>query len=376
MKKPGSSLKIKKQGGDFSHPDDKKYARWRGFSQWPSVVFHWPKKQALQAGKVSHDKEGKATLNLQVLKSGFYRLVYETKDRFGAKFKTQKDFLVVGKKNRINFPLIAASSKHSYKPGETFKLIVHSGFEKQKVHYTFRRKNEILKQGFVYSGSGFDTIELPITEKLRGGFSYAVHALNDYQMNQIQGSVSVPWTNKQLQVEFESFRDRLRPGSKEKFRVIVKKAKEKNTLKEAAEVLAYMYDRSLDAFRGHSPPSPLNSYPSYTYFPYPLSTNLGIAPQSHVYGYNFYSIPSTPYLSPDSFRFLSSYGIGGLGRRKGMRYKEGLALPASSRMQFADDADAGMELAEAEESAFSAKDSLGRMDKKNQAPAKKNESQT
>ncbi|MCK4652939.1 MAG: hypothetical protein KAU01_00670, partial [Candidatus Cloacimonetes bacterium] len=58
--------------------------------------------------------------------------------------------------------------------------------------------------------------------------------------------VTVPWTNKQLKLEFETFRDKLLPGEKEEWRI---KIKDKEGDKVAAEMLATLYDASLDAFR-------------------------------------------------------------------------------------------------------------------------------
>ncbi len=67
----------------------------------------------------------------------------------------------------------------------------------------------------------------------------------------------MPWDDKELKVDFATFRDRLRPGQSETWRVTVTGATPGATaLKETAELLAYMYDRSLDAFAPHHPPSP------------------------------------------------------------------------------------------------------------------------
>ncbi|MBK9451322.1 MAG: hypothetical protein IPN95_18320 [Bacteroidetes bacterium] len=61
--------------------------------------------------------------------------------------------------------------------------------------------------------------------------------------------VNVPWTNKQLQIEFATFRDKLLPGAKEEWLVKIKGPKGE---KVVAELLATMYDQSLDAFRTQS----------------------------------------------------------------------------------------------------------------------------
>ena len=58
----------------------------------------------------------------------------------------------------------------------------------------------------------------------RGGFTVSLMALRDDQFMSETASVLVPWDNKELAVEFATFRDKLRPGSKETWRVTVKGA--------------------------------------------------------------------------------------------------------------------------------------------------------
>ena len=74
--------------------------------------------------------------------------------------------------------------------------------------------------------------------------------------------ITVPWTNKDLTVEYATFRDKTLPGSEEKWKVKISGFKKE---KVAAEMLASMYDASLDQFRGHTWGEP-NIWTQY--FPY------------------------------------------------------------------------------------------------------------
>ena len=73
--------------------------------------------------------------------------------------------------------------------------------------------------------------------------------------------VFVPWDNKDLGISFSTFRDKLTPGGRETWRVTVKTPGGKPADKGAAELLAYMYDRSLDLFAPHRPPRVSGLYP-------------------------------------------------------------------------------------------------------------------
>ncbi|HEU4861873.1 MAG TPA: alpha-2-macroglobulin family protein, partial [Chitinophagaceae bacterium] len=72
--------------------------------------------------------------------------------------------------------------------------------------------------------------------------------------------IKVPWTNKDLTVEYATFRDKTLPGSTEKWKVKISGFKRE---KVAAEMLASMYDASLDQFKMHSWDAP-NIWPLHS----------------------------------------------------------------------------------------------------------------
>jgi hypothetical protein len=79
----------------------------------------------------------------------------------------------------------------------------------------------------------------------------------------------------------------------------------------AAEVLAYMYDRSLDFFVPHAPPSLEALYPEHGSRPY-LRSNLHYAPTWSPWWLERRAA-DLPDLHGDSLRFYSGYPLGGLG---------------------------------------------------------------
>ncbi|HLN57963.1 MAG TPA: alpha-2-macroglobulin family protein, partial [Thermoanaerobaculia bacterium] len=163
------------------------------------------------------------------------------------------------------------------------------------------------------SGRSPALVEIPVTEKDRGGFSVKLSALRDHQWMSLLESVLVPWDDKKLKVSFSTFRDRLRPGARETWKVRVEAPKESASQRTAAELLAYMYDRSLDAFVPHSPPDPLAVYPVRTGADWSRA-NLGEVALQYVRG-GFPGLPDYPVLRGDSLKFYGGYPIGGPGRR-------------------------------------------------------------
>ena len=118
--------------------------------------------------------------------------------------------------------------------------------------------------------------------------------------------------HKELKISFATFRDKLRPGQPRRGGES-QGPKGAPLEKAAAELLAYMYDRSLDAFVPHQPPSVLALYPNWT----PVASSkssLGWSGFQHVRG-QFPSLPGYPSLRPDELKFYGGYAIGGPGRR-------------------------------------------------------------
>ncbi|HRP56850.1 MG2 domain-containing protein [Agriterribacter sp.] len=87
------------------------------------------------------------------------------------------------------------------------------------------------------------------TEEDRGGFGVLQFFVKNNRLYTNSHVIAVPWTNKQLNISFTTFRDKMEPGSGEKWEVKITGTKGE---KVAAEMLAAMYDASLDQFKPHN----------------------------------------------------------------------------------------------------------------------------
>ncbi|MBX9784508.1 MAG: alpha-2-macroglobulin [Chitinophagaceae bacterium] len=88
----------------------------------------------------------------------------------------------------------------------------------------------------------------PVTENNRGGFGYSYAFVKHNRVFSFTKQVNVPWTNKELSISFETFRDKTLPGSNEEWKIKITGYKGE---KVAAELLASAYDASLDQFKPH-----------------------------------------------------------------------------------------------------------------------------
>ena len=170
-----------------------------------------------------------------------------------------QDFLVAGSRAAPALPLVLLAESSSVKVGGVARFHVASGLKGQTLYLDVSRAGKLIERRILRAGTDATLIERAITEEDRGGFGVTLTAVRDHQFLQQTQSVFVPWDDRELKVTFATFRDRLRPGQTETWRVTVKGATKEHPLAETAELLAYMYDRSLDVFAPHRPPSPLHS---------------------------------------------------------------------------------------------------------------------
>jgi len=309
---PGTSRK-------FKTPGDGLRPRWNPGYRPEAVMREWKDGRTLSRGRLEHGKQGEALVTLPALDPGAYRLHYQTTDPFGAKYEMSREIVVAGTRSRLSLPAILLVEKPSVKVGGTARILVVSGLYDQPMTLDVYRASKRVDRRLLTSGRDATLIEIPVTEDHRGGFGITLTAVRDHQTMSFTQSVFVPWDNKELKVAFSTFRDLLKPGSKEKWTVKVTGPAGRDTAVSAAEVLAYMYDRSLDLFAAHSPASPQSIFPART-GAVQARSSLGQARLIWVQSNGFAPLPSYPHLQEDQLVFFGGYGIGGPGRR---RYRGG-----------------------------------------------------
>ena len=293
--------------------------RWQPAYDVRQTLRMWGDGKQVAKGNTSHGDDGAAEVRLPKLKAGAYRLKFETDDKYGATYRTTHDFIVAGDTPDVPLPAVLLVERSSVTVDGKARVFAHSGLAGQTLYLDIYRAGRSRERRRLAAGQGGAIIELPVLEEDRGGFSVSLHAVADHQFVQLTQTVMVPWDNKELKIELATFRDTLRPGQKETWTVKVS-APEGGPEPAAAaiELLAYMYDRSLDIFAPHHPPSALNLYPGRTGIPWARST-LGAARVFRLPSSGFGALPGFPGLSGDTLRFYSRYGIGGPGRRGQLR---------------------------------------------------------
>jgi uncharacterized protein YfaS (alpha-2-macroglobulin family) len=317
----GAAEPLLRTAGDTQRP------RWDAQYRPDAIMREWPDGSEVSSGTLTHNDKGEAELSLPALPAGLYRLRYETKDAFGAAYEMSKEILVAGPALQLPLPFLFLAQKSSVPVGGLARFLALSGFQGQDLMIA-RFKNAKKTDGrTLQAGSVSPIIEVPITENDRGGFLLSAATLRDHQYVEFSRTVFVPWDNKQLKVEFSTFRDRLQPGQKERWTVKISSPDPTHTPAAAAEILTYMYDRSLDAFGPHHPPSLMSIWPSFLQRPF-CRVSLSLAGAIWVPTNGFKSLPTYPNLQPDRLKAFDGYGAGGPGGRGRRMYKAAMPMAA------------------------------------------------
>ncbi len=320
--------------GTFHTPGDRLRPRWDTALSPEQILAGWPSGETVASGTLTHDASGRAALTLRGLEPGAYRLIYTTKDRFGASASVTHN-LIVARHDRcpVRLPLILAIEHDTATTGTTTHILVHSGFAAQRMCLEIFRNGRCIERRDLTAGKGPRILDLPITADDQGGLAIRLTALRDHQLMRIERTVTVPWASKKLHLTLSHFHDTFRPGAHETFAVTVTGPNGKAVAEDAAEVLALMYDASLDLFAPYPAPDLHTIYP-HLGRPAPLAVSLGSS--APIWSRERWTRPVTvPSFRSDRIVALDRYGIGGMGwRGRGIRMFKtmGMRNEASGKM--------------------------------------------
>lgn len=210
----------------------------------------WMKGSIMQEAEIDTKNSNGFALT-KPLSAGHYEITAVTKDKNGTEISTTVYFRVIHSQLQqmaspdYHFTL---TNQQTVEPGDTASFI--HGMSVNEI-FVIRKTERPSKKAVIdyhLRKKKFTTISLQVTEEDRGGMmvteAYVIH--NRMYTNEYR--IDVPWTNKQLDIHYSSYRNKTEPGSKETWTVHIKGGKGEKT---DAELLTGMYDASLDQFRPH-----------------------------------------------------------------------------------------------------------------------------
>jgi TonB-dependent SusC/RagA subfamily outer membrane receptor len=205
--------------------------------------------------KTSFDSNKLSSFDLNVDKTwetGQYVLELRALDQRGHESVKQQTFKIVDP-SRLTVPnnelFIATTDKNEYFVGETAKLTIGSASPDLTVTIDVEKDGKFVKTYVEKLSNNIRTISIPVTNIKDDGFSIHYTAVNFNSANQGTINLQVTSPTAALDIETQTFRDKIEPGVDERWSFAIKG---KDAAQKEAEVLASMYDASLDQFRSHA----------------------------------------------------------------------------------------------------------------------------
>lgn len=196
------------------------------------------------------DASGATKLALP-LAAGIYRVSLETQDRFGKTVTARKVVQVVDPGSHhygVKLPSRFSARRWTVESGETFTALWGTGYDTGRAFVEIECDGRRLQRFWTSPDRTQVSIAQAVTENMRGGFTVRITYVRENRAYFEERIVDVPWSNKKLTLKWERFRSKLLPGDKETWKLVVTGP---DAQRAAVELVAAMYDASLDQYQPH-----------------------------------------------------------------------------------------------------------------------------
>ncbi len=222
----------------------------------------WPLGNKLVDVNDTTSENSKFKINNPKFESGWYKIVATTKDKYGEEVKAEKfiELTANHQPSTINYePITVEVKKQSFEPGERIEYNIATGFDNIWLIHSVSKMDKTVNTTYqaITKNKSAQFAE-SAGEQDRGGMAMSYAFVQHNRIYKGGENFNIPWSNKELNITYSTFRDKLLPGAKEKWTVNITGNKGE---KVATEMVAAMYDASLDQFKPHSW-NRLNIWPS------------------------------------------------------------------------------------------------------------------
>lgn len=205
-----------------------------------------------------------------------------------------------------------------YQSADCFPATIQVGSSDDEHHifYTILTSGKVLETGILEGHNSLHNRTFNYKEEYGDGIRITYAWVNRGKLYNHSTTISRPMPDKVLRTEWKSFRDKLVPGQKEKWTLTISRSDGKPA---DAQLLATLYDKSLDALQSHS----LQTMSGLFVYPIPWATWIG---GSHaatgLYGYQDFKLLPEKHITLshlDDNCFSLPYMFRGTMRLQGMR---------------------------------------------------------
>lgn len=179
-------------------------------------------------------------------KSGYYRIVFKAKDEFNLEQETERRFEIIqpnDKKAIGNNLIICKQLNENPKKDGFIHIQIRAAIPELYLSVAGIDNNSLFFEKNIFVENFTTELKIPITKKINNKLTVAFETVFENQYFKYETEVYIKEEKLVTTIETESFRNKIEPGSKESWSFKIK-----NSSNSAMEVLAAMYDSSLDQF--------------------------------------------------------------------------------------------------------------------------------
>lgn len=216
----------------------------------PTNPNSWPLGEVVFQEAFETNAGGRLEVPVQ-LAAGMYRAKLESKDRFGKTVSAELPIQVLDPEaNKLNLrlPNLYKTPSVSLAPGEQYMAIWGTGYDEARAFIEVEHRGKLIQSFWTEPNATQIQIQQQVDESMRGGFHVRTTMVRQNRAYMQSHAVAVPWTNKQLTLKWEHFVSKLEPAAKETWTAVISGPDAEHRV---AEMVAAMYDASLDAYKNH-----------------------------------------------------------------------------------------------------------------------------
>ena len=198
----------------------------------------------------SAQKDGSIRLPSYKIEPGWYKITATTFDKYGGKVNAKMFFEIINNlPTALSSPIQINIKNKEAQPGEQISYEINTSYDQVwLIQSIIKSKDQIATSYETIKKNASLKNNILVTEDNRGGINLCYAFVKNNRIYSGSESFPVSWKNKKLDITYETFRDKILPGGKEKWKI---KIKGDQSDKIAAEALISMYDASLDQFKQH-----------------------------------------------------------------------------------------------------------------------------